>query len=358
MRTAPIVGVAVLVVAAAAGTVALVGGGGLGPDSGEPADAASTTAVSTAKVREGDLVESTSTSGSLEYADGRDLAAQLAGTVTWLPPAGRVVREGQSLYRVDTTPVVRLDGRVPAWRDLGPDVSDGADVEQLEQALLDLGYGVDEGMDADGEWTYLTTQAVEDWQEDRDLEETGELPLGSIVFTDGDLRVSGRLLDVGAGVQPGTPVLELSGTDRRVTLELEPSQRHLAPVGNAVDLDFPDGTTARGRIVDVEVVPPADEQSQEVLSVTVEPAGRQSRKAVAGQLDGASVQVTVTRTLAEDVLIVPVTALVALVEGGYAVEVLDGGSTRTVPVETGGFADSTVAVTGDLAPGDDVVVTP
>lgn len=358
MRTIPIVGGAVLVVAAAAGTVGLVGDGGYGADGADPADTASATAVATAKVRKGDLVESMSTSGTLEYADDRDLAAQLAGTVTWLPAAGRVVREGQVLYRVDTMPVVRLDGKVPAWRALAPDVSDGADVEQLEQALLDLGYGVDEGMDADGEWTSLTTRAVEEWQEDRGLDETGELPLGSVVFTDGDLRVSGRLLDVGAGLQPGTPVLEVSGIDRRVTVELQPSQRHLAPVGGVVDLDFPDGTTARGRIVDVEVVPPADEQSQEVLSVTVEPTGRRSRRAVAGQLDGASVQVTVTDTLAEGVLIVPVTALVALTDGGYAVEVVDDGSTRTVPVETDGFAGSTVAITGDLAAGDDVVVTP
>lgn len=350
MRTWFVAGGAVLVVASAAGVAGVVTAEG-----DDPTAETTTTGSATAKVRRGDLVETTSASGSLEYADSRELASELAGTVTWLPATGRVVEEGEALYRVDTTPVLRMDGRVPAWRALGPDVSDGVDVKQLERALLDLGYGEDYDMAADGEWTWVTTLAVEELQEDLGLEETGELPLGSVVFSDGDLRVSGRLVDVGAGVQPATPVLEISDVDRRVTVGLEPSQRHLAPVGGEVELEFPDGTSARGRIVDVELVPATEEQ-EETLTVTVEPLGKRSEKRVGEQLDGASAQVSFTDTLAEKVLIVPVTALVAL-EDGYAVEVVeDDGSTRLVEVTAHGFADTSVAVEGDLAEGDEVVV--
>ena len=59
---------------------------------------------------------------------------------------------------------------------------------------------------------------------------------------------------------------------------------------------------------------------------------------------------------ATGVTAVPVSALLALAEGGYAVE-LDGPSgTRLVAVEPGFFADGMVEVEGAIEPGDRVVV--
>ena len=56
-------------------------------------------------------------------------------------------------------------------------------------------------------------------------------------------------------------------------------------------------------------------------------------------------------------LAVPVEALLALAEGGYAVEVSDGdGTTHLVGVELGVFADGLVEITGDVEAGDQVVV--
>jgi multidrug efflux pump subunit AcrA (membrane-fusion protein) len=74
-------------------------------------------------------------------------------------------------------------------------------------------------------------------------------------------------------------------------------------------------------------------------------------------LDAAPVTVHVVTERREDVLAVPVNALVALLEGGYAVEVLDAdGTRRYVAVDTGLFDDGLVEVTGDgLAAGDRVV---
>lgn len=345
-------GVACAATSAVAGVVAAVGSTGE-----DPAAAVATTDPSTAPVHRGDLVETTSAGGSLEYAGARDLVAQLAGTLTWLPSSGRVVEEGSILYRVDTRPVVRLDGTVPAWRDLGAGVADGPDVRQVEEALRDLGYAEDHDLAVDSEWTWATSAAVRDWQEDLDVEETGTLPLGSVVFTDGDLRVSGRAADVGDRVAPGAPVLDISGTARRVTVSLETTQLHLAPIGGKVSLSFPDGISADGRVVDVETVP-GDAETEESLKVAVELTGERSARKAGDQLDGTSVQVTFSDTVARDVLVVPVTALLALSDGGYAVEVVDDGSTRTVPVTTAAFADVSVAVEGDLRVGDDVVVTP
>lgn len=352
MRVLPTVAGATVLVCVAAGTA-----GWVALDGDDPTPAAVTTDEPgrTATVRRGDLTESSSTSGTLEYAGDRSLLAETAGTVTWLPASGRIVREGQALYRIDTRPVIRLDGSVPAWRELAAGIDDGADIEQLEEALLRLGYGSDVGMDADGAWAWTTTHAVKEWQEDHDLEETGRLPLGSVVFTAGDVRVSGHLVEKGDRVQPGTGLLDVTGVGRQVALTLQTTQRNLVPIGGPVELSFADGTTAKGRIVDVELVPAPDEQSEDSLAVTIEPDGRKARRAISGQLDGASVVVTSTDVIAKDVLLVPVTALVATAEGGYGLEVVADGRTRIVPVETGGFADTAVAVSGDIAEGDEVV---
>ena len=48
----------------------------------------------------------------------------------------------------------------------------------------------------------------------------------------------------------------------------------------------------------------------------------------------------------DNVLIAPVTALLALQEGGYAVEVVNGSSSKLVAVKTGLFAGGNVEVSG------------
>src|SRR5262249_58018678 len=60
------------------------------------------------------------------------------GTVTTLAWRGRVVRQGQPLYRVDTSPVVLLYGSTPAYRALTEGES-GPDVRKLKTDLVALG---------------------------------------------------------------------------------------------------------------------------------------------------------------------------------------------------------------------------
>jgi hypothetical protein len=76
-------------------------------------------------------------------------------------------------------------------------------------------------------------------------------------------------------------------------------------------------------------------------------------------LDAAPVTVKVTTKQAAGVLAVPVSALLALAEGGYAVERVTGVTTTTlVGVQTGVFAGGWVQVTGDVHEGDQVVTAP
>jgi hypothetical protein len=65
-----------------------------------------------------------------------------------------------------------------------------------------------------------------------------------------------------------------------------------------------------------------------------------------GSLDQAPVDVTVVSAKAENVLTVPVSALVALAEGGYGVQLVTGSTTRYVAVQTGMFANGRVEISG------------
>ena len=80
--------------------------------------------------------------------------------------------------------------------------------------------------------------------------------------------------------------------------------------------------------------------------------------AAADSYTTASVDVGFTQSRREDVLTAPVVALVALLEGGYAVEVPGrGAASRLVPVEVGLFADGFVEVSGEgIEDGTEVVV--
>jgi hypothetical protein len=85
------------------------------------------------------------------------------------------------------------------------------------------------------------------------------------------------------------------------------------------------------------------------VQVTITPGGSTDG------LDGSPVDVYFTRRKAENVLAVPVGALLALAEGGYGVERAD--THELVAVETGLFADGMVEVQGNgLEPGTNVVV--
>ena len=80
-----------------------------------------------------------------------------------------------------------------------------------------------------------------------------------------------------------------------------------------------------------------------------------------GNFDQAPVNVNIVSAQAHDVLAVPISALVALAGGGYAVEVVHGsGASATrqlVPVQTGLYSDTLVQVSGaGLTAGEEVEV--
>jgi peptidoglycan hydrolase-like protein with peptidoglycan-binding domain len=329
--------------AVVAGSVALAAGGG----GGGPVRASAASATVTATVERRDLVDRASLDGTLGYADSAPLAAGAAGTITALPEPGAVVHRGGSLYDVDGAHAAwLLYGRLPAWRDFAPGMSDGADVHELERNLRALGYDPDGAMTVDEDWTAATTAAVERFQADRDMTQDGTLSRGEVVFRRGPARVGEVQAAVGQAVAPGARIAELSSTRREITVALDADRQQLVHAGDLVTVDLPTGRTARGHVSDVGKVAskPASEGASATIAVTIALRGRAARGT---GLDQAPVDVGFARERRKGVLAVPVTALLARGGGGFAVEAIDAsGRHRIVPVEPGVYADDAVEVSG------------
>jgi Putative peptidoglycan binding domain len=268
-----------------------------------------------------------------------------SGTVTSLPRAGSVVGRGEALYRLDGDPIVLMYGSTPAYRALESGVSDGPDVQELEENLAALGF--DPGT-VDDTFDSATAAAVSDWQEALGLDETGSVELGRVVFLPGPRRIGEHKTTVGSVLSSGSEVLDTSSTKRVVTVELEASLQDLAHDGDRVEVELPGGGFARGRITNVGRVAREVEgdsadpgaEAQLVIDVTIE----LRRKRGLGKLDETPVSVGLAQETRPDVLAVPVTALVARQGGGYGLELT--GNRRIVPVEAGLFADGYVEVSG------------
>jgi hypothetical protein len=127
--------------------------------------------------------------------------------------------------------------------------------------------------------------------------------------------------------------------------------------GDRVDLELPGGRTTTGKVVSVGKVATTPAGAEGDSGPTVELVVSLDRPKGTGSLDQAPVTASITTEVRKGVLAVPVSALLALAEGGYAVEVERQGRRELVGVKTGLFADGQVEVSGvGLAAGDRVVV--
>ncbi len=290
--------------------------------------------------------DASSPNSSDDSSDGSsDDAYQGTGTLTSMARAGSVVQRDGVLYRLDGDPIVLMYGPTPAYRALKAGVADGADVRELEQNLAALGF--DPGA-VDETFTSTTAAAVSDWQDSVDLDRTGAVELGRVVFMPGARRIGEHNASVGTVLSSGAEVLDTSSTKRVVSVPLDATKQSLAHEGAAVTVTLPDGGIVRGRISSIGRVAREDSsdssdpnaQKQLVIDVTVE---LRSKRGI-GRLDEAPVGVGLAEQSRRHVLSVPVNALLARRGGGYGVELAD--SHRIVAVEAGLFAGGYVEVSG------------
>jgi peptidoglycan hydrolase-like protein with peptidoglycan-binding domain len=300
------------------------------------------------------LVEQQDFDGTLGHGDAAPVVNRRNGTLTWLAPAGSTVDRGQALYEVDGHKVPLLFGDRPAWRALGPD-SSGADVKQLKQNLVALGFATAGSLGTGDAWTAATTDAVKRWQKATGLDQDGVVDPGEAVFLPGAVIVASQSAHLGEDARPGGEVLTATPAAPVVTVKLDAAKRDLVKAGDTVDIELPGGKRIPGTVASVGTAASSANGAGggggggSEVEVAVIPNGSTDG------LDGAPVSVSVTRQKAENVLAVPVGALLALAEGGYGIET--EADHQLLPVGTGLFADGQVEVRGSgLRPGLKVVV--
>ena len=333
------------------------------PSTTGAADNADPTSLATV-VRQ-DLSSQTEVSATLGYADNYSVVNQAQGTVTALPVVGQVVTQGQVLYRMDGSPVVLLYGTTPAYRSLaeGALASDvaGTDVAELNADLVALGDATSTEIPVGSdEFTWWTKDALERLQAALGVTQTGRLTWGQAVFLPTAARITTVAATLGASAQPGQPVLTATSTTRQVSIALDADQQSEVAVGDKVTITLPDNQTTPGVISSVGTVATAPAAGSADSTPTIIVLVNPTDPTATGSWDQAPVNVTITTAIANDALVVPVDALLALAGGGYAVEVSGAeGLHRLVAVTLGLFddADGLVEVTSSsLAAGQRVVV--
>ncbi|MDD9370418.1 MAG: hypothetical protein PV358_09920 [Acidimicrobiales bacterium] len=349
-------GVPLLAAVAVAAVVVTRRGGDGGSAGADP--------LTTVPVETRDLVINEEYTGELGFGESEPARAGRSGVVTGVSPVGSPVGQGGVLFHLDLEPTVLLHGEIPAFRDMTTEADPGADIAQLEQALIDLGFG--DGVIADGDFTATTAEAVEAWEEALGrADPDGVAALGDILFAPGDLRIDAVTSDRGTQVQSGAEVVDVTATAKVVTLQLTVDEVGGIEAGTAVAIELPDGSAAGGVVADVASEPTAADAEAESADdgsgdetcaggVTLDdPTG-------AAGFPSGGVDVAVESDRTADATAVPVTALLALAEGGYALQVADDSrpsGSVLVAVEVGTMADEWVQVTGDgIEPGVEVVV--
>jgi len=318
--------------------------------------------TSLATVVRQDLSSQTDVDATLGNAGGYSVINQDQGTLTGLPAVGQTVSQGQVLYHVGGKPVVLLYGATPAYRGLseGAYASDvtGTDVAELNSDLVALGYAttseIPRGSD---EFSWWTKNAVEKLQAHLGVTQNGTLALGQAVFLPGAARITAVTGTLGAPAPVGGPLLTASSSARQVTIALDATQQSEVTVGDKVTITLPNGQTTPGVVSSVGTVattPPGG--GTPTITVEVTPTD----PAATGSLSQAPVQVSITTATAKNVMVVPVDAVLATAQSGYAVEVVGPDKVHSlVPVSLGLFddAEGLVAVTGSgLSVGQQIVV--
>jgi hypothetical protein len=276
----------------------------------------------------------------------------------------RTAIAGRKDLRNGPSAIVLLFGEVPAWRNFTHDMSPGTDVKQLKQNLVALGYANYDQMEINKTFDKQAATALKRMQTQLGLEASGQVRFGDIVFLPGISLVeyADNFPRIGATVAAGNvsislvPSVQIAtrfGADGRISLDrkslhqvksaIDVSDQDLIQVGSTVEIELPDETVVGGTVREIAAVAVVPQGNQDpYLEVIVAPENTSDL----ARWTGAAVTVSFVSELAEDVLTAPVASLIALLGGGYAVEVMEQDSRRLLPVELGMYSDGLVEIAG------------
>ena len=350
-RIGTVVGLMILVAAVAAGIM-------LRPDGSEAVETNATARnavvpTETVEVSRRDLSEEVKLTGTVSHGEARPLPIEADGLVTSAPSQNDVVRPGDELIRINDRPVTLAEGSVPLYRELRRvgrfevdeagdklGLQEGDDVAQLQRFLLAEGFDDEQRLEADGIFGITTERAVKAWQKELGVPATGKVDRSQLVFVEGPLRV-----DSAPEVGMRFDQVSVGAVTPSVHFEVTNRQRPFFAEGTRVSIVSDAGDSA-GVVASLKRTTGADGSARHEVKVEF---------VADAPADVETAEVVSTRILAEDVTTVPVRALVALAEGGWAVQVETDAGLELTAVELGTVIDGFAEIEG-LDDGTPVVV--
>ena len=349
-----------------------------------------------------DLISIEEWAGTLQAGSNASVSASTGGTVTRIAAVGDSIELGGLLAEIDGNPVVALYGTVPQFREIDIGSDPGADIRQLEENLVALGFDQGGTVLVDEVFTAETEAMVERWEVALGIDlADGKVDAGQIAFIEGPSEVLDRT-SVGNQVNPGQPLLttltlatsgfvpfvdetdveavsdatdaipvdaELVDLDTgddtpavgrpiqrwesseiSVELAVDVAEVDTFEIGRTVGVELPDGQIVNAEVVEVSNVARTNQNTGEtVVDVSIRPTEPIESLFTTGPI---VVQIEQDSTLGA--VVVPARSLIALAEGGHAIEI-DGRG--LVGVELGSFDDGWVEViSGDVDAGEAIVV--
>ncbi len=286
----------------------------------------------------------------------------------------KTAQENRKDYVEGYSASILMFGDIPAWRDMTEGIAPGEDIKQLKLNLIDLGYGTIETLGNDLYFNPATTAAISKLQSDMNLILSGEIILGEVIFTPGtslvksssSLQTVGRKLNAGSELFSLTPIEKVvtqTGPDGSVTIlreslqiveiQVDVGDRNLVNEGTEVEIELPDESLVTGIVREVGNLAVVPQEGDPFLEVLI---GVKSSTEYF-EWTGATFTINVTSELAKGVLASPVNGLLAILSGGYAVEIVTATGTTLIPIETGIYADGWVEITGPgLRSGTEIIV--
>lgn len=390
-----------------------------------------------------DLTSFTEWGATLQSGTAGTISATARGTVTANANVGDRIELGNIIADIDGSPVVALYGSVPQFRELAVDIDDGADIRQLEENLVALGYDPSETVIVDETFTTSTGEMIERWETDLGIEDPDTivspgqiafiagpseitartavgsqiaegqslattvtlaqsgfltLPIATSLLTDliepgvdlteamtiGQVEVDGEtlpLITVGGDadlertdaievtlpgdavvvenvlsdpnwIEAGHPLIRWEAPQESIELEVDVDESNTFPVGQIVEVELPDGQLVPAVVENVDDVARTIQDGGN--AITVVDVSIQLTDSVDSNFTAGPVNVRVQDEAILGATVIPVRSLIALAEGGHAVEV-DGRG--LIAVELGAFDEGWVEVLdGSIEPGESLVV--
>ena len=239
------------------------------------------------------------------------------------------------------------------------DAAEALAIENAQKAYDDALKSYNEGVDQESE----LAKAKEELEELKLSAKSETFSPTNAYASDSPIIIGSYINDTGSAVSLNSQLYNISSIGIEVVFQVDASDQETVSVGDSVEIELPTDERVPTQITFIDQVV-TQTQAGEFIEVTLEVLNPEEIEAY----DQAPVKVFVTTEISENVFYVPVNALLALAEGGYALEIYDGElesetfegesgvDTSYIAVEIGVFTDGFVEVKGNISEGQIVVV--